>query len=267
MIRNPVVAGLFYPGSASSLRAQLKNYIKGGLTKEEILGLVSPHAGYMYSGSVAGAAISRIVVKDTFIIIGPNHTGLGQPFSIMAEGIWRTPLGEVEIDTVLARRILESSSHLKDDVVAHLEEHSIEVQLPFLQYIKPDIKIVPIVLAQGTGDIYKDIGGVIAKSIKDLNREAVIIASSDMNHYEPQEIAIEKDNKAIEAILQLDIDELLNRVAEFHISMCGYGPTASLIAACKALGATQAERVMHKTSGDVTGDYRSVVGYAGILIK
>jgi len=267
MIRNPVVAGMFYPGSASSIREQLGNFMDEGLPKEEVLGLVSPHAGYMYSGYVAGAVISRIVVKDTFIIIGPNHTGLGQPFSIMSEGIWRTPLGEVEIDTVLAKRILESSSHLKDDVVAHLEEHSIEVQLPFLQYIKTDIKIVPIVLAQGTGDIYKDIGGVIAESIKDLNREAVIMASSDMNHYEPQEIAIEKDNKAIEAILQLDIDELLNRVAEFHISMCGYGPTASLIAACKALGATQAELVLHQTSGDVTGDYRSVVGYAGILIK
>jgi AmmeMemoRadiSam system protein B len=267
MIRNPVVAGMFYPGSTSSLREQLENFIDEGLAKEEVLGLVSPHAGYMYSGYVAGAVISRIVVKDTFIIIGPNHTGLGQPFSIMSEGIWRTPLGEVEIDTVLARRVLESSSHLKDDVVAHLEEHSIEVQLPFLQYIKPDIKIVPIVLAQGTSDIYKDIGGVIAKSIKDLNREAVIMASSDMNHYEPQEIAIGKDNKAIEAILQLDIDELLNRVAEFHISMCGYGPTASLIAACKVLGATQAELVMHKTSGDVTRDYQSVVGYAGILIK
>jgi AmmeMemoRadiSam system protein B len=267
MIRQPVVAGMFYPGSASSLSMQLDSFLREDVVKEDVLGVISPHAGYMYSGQVAGAAISRVALKDTFVIIGPNHTGLGEPFSVIVEGIWRTPLGDVVIDSVLAERILEASQNLQDDAIAHMEEHSIEVQLPFLQYLKPDIKIVPIVLARGSGVEYKEIGHAVAEAINSVGRGVVVMASSDMNHYEPQHIAEEKDNKAIEAILRLDEDELLQRVGEFRISMCGYGPTICLISACKELGATSAELVMHQTSGDVTGDYRSVVGYAGILVK
>jgi hypothetical protein len=267
MIRNPVVAGHFYPGSPSALEAQIEGFIDEQAPKEEVMGLVSPHAGYMYSGPVAGAVISRIKFKDTFVIMGPNHTGLGQPFSIMTEGTWRTPLGEVEIDSELGKRILAASPHLKEDHVAHLEEHSIEVQIPFLQYFKPDVKIVPIVFAHSTGTTYKEIGKGIAKAVRDLNREVVIIASSDMTHYEPQEYANMKDNQAIEAILELNEDELLKRVEEFRITMCGYAPTVSLLSACKELGASKAELVRYQTSGDITGNYSSVVGYAGIIIK
>jgi AmmeMemoRadiSam system protein B len=267
MIRNPVVAGTFYPGSASLLKQKISEFIDEESAKEDVVGLVSPHAGYMYSGPVAGAVISRVSFKDTFVIMGPNHTGMGQPFSIMTEGIWKTPLGDVEIDAELASAILEASPTLRADHVAHLEEHSIEVQLPFLQYFEQDVKIVPVVIAKGTGDIYKEIGHGIAEACKSLGREAVIMASSDMNHYEPHHIANEKDSKAIEAILALDEEELLSRVAEFRISMCGYGPTVALLSACKAMGATRAELVSHQTSGDVTGDHHSVVGYAGILIK
>lgn len=267
MIRNPVVAGLFYPDSAPLLRQRIGEFIDEGAAKEDVLGLVSPHAGYMYSGHVAGAVISRVLFKDTFVIMGPNHTGMGQPFSIMAEGIWKTPLGDVEIDAELASAILEATPSLREDYIAHLEEHSIEVQLPFLQYFKPDVKLVPIILAKGTGDIYKEIGHGIAASCKRLGKEAIIMASSDMNHYEPHHIANDKDNKAIEAILALDEDELLSRVAESRISMCGHGPTAAMLSACKEMGATTAELVIHQTSGDVTGDHHSVVGYAGILIK
>jgi AmmeMemoRadiSam system protein B len=267
MIRHPVVAGQFYPGSPSLLEAQIKEFIDEQAPREDVIGLVSPHAGYIYSGPVAGAVISRIKFKDTFIIMGPNHTGLGQPFSIMTEGAWKTPLGEVEIDSALAKKILEAASPLKEDHVAHLEEHSIEVQLPFLQYFKKDVKIVPIVLAHAAGTAYKEIGEGIAKAITDLNREAVIMASSDMTHYEPQESASRKDTQAIEAILELNEDELLKRVEEFRITMCGYAPTVSLLCACKELGARQGELVRYQTSGDITGDYRSVVGYAGIIIK
>ena len=267
MIRYPVVSGQFYAGAATSLEEQIKEFIDEGIAKEEVLGLVSPHAGYIYSGPVAGAVISRIEFKDTFVIMGPNHTGLGQPFSIMTEGTWRTPLGEVEIDSALGKKILEASSHLKEDHIAHLEEHSIEVQLPFLQYFKPDVKIVPIVFSHASGVTLKEIGKGIAEAIKDLNREAVIMASSDMTHYEDQESANLKDNLAIEAILELNEDELLKRVAEYHITMCGYAPTVSLLSACKELGAGQAELVRYQTSGDITGDYRSVVGYAGIIIR
>ena len=267
MIRNPVVAGQFYPGTASQLEAMIEQLVDEKAVKEEVIGLVSPHAGYIYSGPVAGATISRIIFKDTFVIIGPNHTSLGKPLSIMTEGTWTTPLGEVEIDSELGKKLLSISNYLQEDHVAHLQEHSIEVQIPFLQYFKSDIKIVPIVLAYSSGDTYKEIGREIAQAVKELNKEVVIIASSDMTHYEPQETARKKDNQAIEAILDLNGDELLRRVEELNISMCGYAPVVSLISAARELGATGAELVRYQTSGDTSGDYSAVVGYAGILIK
>lgn len=262
MIRNPIVAGQFYPASASELKAMIE-----GMVKEEVIGLILPHAGYIYSGPVTAAVISRIKFKNTFIIMGPNHTGSGKPLSIMTEGVWKTPLGEVEIDSKLAKKILATSKHLQEDKTAHLYEHSIEVQLPFLQYFKPNFKLVPIVLAHASGDVYKEIGKEIAKAVKKLGRKVVIIASSDMTHYEPQESAQKKDVQAIEAILNLNEDELLKRVDELNITMCGYAPAVSLIVAAKELGATGTELVKYQTSGDVTGDYSAVVGYAGIIIK
>ncbi len=267
MIRNPVVAGQFYPASPSQLRAMIEAMVNEDAVKEEVIGLVSPHAGYIYSGPVAGAVTSRVKFKDTCIIMGPNHTGRGKPLSIMTQGTWRTPFGEVEIDSELGKEILALSRHLQEDTVAHEYEHSIEVQLPFIQYFKPDIKIVPIILAYASGAIYKEIGEEIARAVRELEREVVIIASSDMTHYEPQESAQRKDDKAIAAIIDLDADELLSRVDELDISMCGYAPTASLISAAKELGATEAELVSYQTSGDTSGDYSSVVGYAGIIIK
>jgi len=265
-VRNPVVAGQFYPGSAETLEAQVAAFVDVTGPKQDVVGLVSPHAGYMYSGPVAGAAISRVTFKDTFVIMGPNHTGMGQRFSIMTEGVWRTPMGDVEIDTELGRRILKASSHLREDEMAHLQEHSIEVQVPFLQYFKRDVRIVPIVFGPADGAAYKEIGHAIATAIRDVNREAVIMASSDMTHYEPQESANRKDEQAIDAILELNEDELLKRVEELRITMCGYAPTVSLLTACKELGATKAELVRYQTSGDVIGDYHSVVGYAGIIV-
>ncbi len=267
MIRNPVVAGQFYPGSPEQLRAMIKKMVDEKAPKEEVVGLVSPHAGYVYSGPVAGAIISRIKFKDTFIIMGPSHTGRGKPLSIMTEGTWKTPLGEVEIDAELAKKILAGSRYLEEDSHAHQFEHSIEVQLPFLQYFQPDIKLVPIILSYVPGAIYKEIGKELARAIKELNRGVVIIASSDMTHYESQESAQRKDNQAIEAMVKLDEDELLRRVRELDISMCGFAPAVSLLSAAKELGAGSAELVKYQTSGDTTGDYSSVVGYAGIIIK
>ena len=267
MIRNPVVAGQFYPASPDQLKSMIESMVDETAIKEDIIGLVSPHAGYIYSGPVAGAVLSKTKFKDTFIIMGPNHNGMGKPLSIMTKGTWQTPLGKVEIDSELGARILATSSHLEEDQIAHQYEHSIEVQLPFLQYFKKDIRIVPIMFAYSTDAAYKEIGKEIAKAIKDLNKEVVIIASSDMTHYEPQESAQYKDNQAIAAILDLNEDELLKRVDELNISMCGYAPTVSLISAAKELGATDAELVRYQTSGDITGDYSAVVGYAGLIIK
>ncbi len=266
MNRRPVVAGQFYPASPSQLRAIIGQLVDSNVARGDVIGLVSPHAGYVYSGPVAGAVISRIKFKDTFIIMGPNHTGMGKPLSIMTQGTWGTPLGEVEIDSELSKKILATSDNLQDDSSAHQHEHSIEVQLPFLQYFKKDIKIVPIVLAHSTGDIYKEVGKDIARAVNDLNREVVIIASSDMTHYEPQESALSKDTRAVEAMLDLNEDELLKRVDELAISMCGYAPVVSLISATKELGANGAELVKYQTSGDISGDYSSVVGYAGIIV-
>jgi AmmeMemoRadiSam system protein B len=266
-MRNPVVAGQFYPASASELKAMIKKMVNEKAEKEEVIGLISPHAGYIYSGPVAGAAISRIKFPETFIILGPSHTGSGRPFSIMTEGKWKTPLGEVEIDSELGKKLLASSTYLEEDKGAHLYEHSIEVQLPFLQYFKPDFKLVPIVLAYAGGAVYKEIGKALAKAIRESGKKVVIIASSDMTHYESQTSAQKKDTQAIEAILDLDEDELLKRIDEFNISMCGFAPAVSLIVAAKELGATGAELVKYQTSGDTTGDYSAVVGYAGIIIK
>ncbi len=266
MIRNPVVSGQFYPDSPDQLRAMIGGFVDEKAVKAEVVGLVSPHAGYIFSGPVAGAVISKVKFKDTFVIMGPNHTGRGKPLSIMTQGTWKTPLGEVEIDSELSKRILATSSHLQEDHVAHQYEHSIEVQIPFLQYFKTDIRLVPIMLAYSSLTTYKEIGKELAKAIKDLNKEVVIIASSDMTHYEPQESAQRKDTQAIEAILDLNEDELFRRVDELNISMCGYAPTVSLISAAKELGATGAELVRYQTSGDTTGDYSSVVGYAGVII-
>ena len=267
MVRNPIAAGQFYPASASQLEAMIGKLVDEKAEKEEAIGLVSPHAGYIYSGPVAAAVISRIEFKDTFIIMGPNHTGMGKPFSIMTEGTWRTPLGEVAIDSELGKRILAKSSYLQEDSLAHQYEHSIEVQLPFLQYFQPEVRLVPIVFAHGGAAAYKEIGKEIASAIKELGREVVIMSSSDMTHYEPHESAREKDTQAIDAIRELDEDELLKRVRELGISMCGYAPTVSLISAAKELGAGGAELVKYQTSGDASGDYSSVVGYAGIIIK
>jgi len=267
MNRQPVVAGQFYPASASQLRAMIGKMVDEEAEKEDVIGLIAPHAGYVYSGPVAGAVISRVKFKNTFIILGPNHTGRGKPLSITAKGKWRTPLGEVQVDAELAGHVLELTRHLQEDDAAHQYEHSIEVQLPFLQYFKPDIKIVPIALSFASFDAYREIGREIARAINDTKREAVILASSDMTHYEPHAVAARKDRQAIDAILSLDEDELLRRVEENNISMCGVAPVASLIVAAREMGATSAELVKYQTSGDTSGDYSAVVGYAGIIIK
>lgn len=267
MLRQPAVAGQFYPASAEELKKIIEGLVEPEAVKEDAIGLVMPHAGYTYSGSVAGATISKVRFKNTFIILAPNHTGLGKPFSIMTSGSWQTPLGKVNIDEKLAGRILKSSSHIKEDTEAHRLEHSIEVQLPFLQYFKKDVKIVPIMLSQADISVYKEIGVQIASAIRETGRGVVILASSDMSHYEPQAVAKEKDNLAINAILGLDEDELLKRVAEKGISMCGYAPVSCLIAAATELGANHAELVKYQTSGDTGGDYGLVVGYAGVILS
>ncbi|MGA2367412.1 MAG: AmmeMemoRadiSam system protein B [Dehalococcoidia bacterium] len=266
MIREAAVAGQFYPGWPDELKEMIQFMTGKETPKMDAIGVVSPHAGYIYSGPVAGAVFSRIKFKDTFILMGPNHRGMGKPFSIMTEGSWRTPLGDVQINTELAGAVLKASSNLKEDSLAHRYEHSLEVQVPFLQYFRRDVMIVPIVLSQADPSVYKEIGAALATALKATEAEAVIVASSDMTHYEPNERARSKDQKAIEAILDLDADELIERINKYDITMCGYAAAVSLITAAKELGASKTELVKYQTSGDTSGDYTSVVGYAGIII-
>jgi MEMO1 family protein len=267
MIREPAVAGQFYPDSPEKLRSMIKGMVDDKAEKVDAVGAILPHAGYVYSGAVTGATLSRIKFKDAFIIMGPNHTGVGKNFSIMTEGVWKTPLGDVAIDADLAKQLLSASKYLEEDASAQVYEHSIEVQLPFLQYFKNDIKIVPIVFSYAEGTVYEAIGKELAQAIRQSGRGIVMIASSDMTHYETQQSAKKKDSAAIDAILHLDGAELLKRVEEMGISMCGYAPALSLIAAARELGSNGVELVKYQTSGDVTRDYDRVVGYAGIIIK
>jgi AmmeMemoRadiSam system protein B/AmmeMemoRadiSam system protein A len=267
MLRNPYVAGYFYPGSAAEIKAMMAKFVDKNAPKEDVIGLLVPHAGYQYSGAVTGATVSRIKFKDTFIIMGPTHSGLGKPFSVWTEGTWKTPLGEVEIDAALAKQMVATSKYLEDDRRAHQEEHAVEVQLPFLQYIKPDVKIVPVILSGAPASAYKEIGRDIARAVRELKIEAIIMASGDMTHYEPHEVAKDKDMKAVEAMLALNEDELTQRYRRLNISMCAYGPVVTLMAAAKELGANSAELVKYLTSGDATGDFGAVVGYAGVIFK
>ncbi|MFH0764233.1 MAG: AmmeMemoRadiSam system protein B [Candidatus Omnitrophota bacterium] len=269
MNRNPVVAGQFYSGSKNALLKEVAGLVPEGMAREDAIGVVSPHAGYIYSGEVAAGVLGSIKPKAAYIILGPNHTGSGCRFALSPARIWKTPLGDVETDERLNLEIKKNCPLIKDDGLSHSHEHSIEVQLPILQYLNKNFKFVPIVISYAGLDVYRQIGKALAKSIKDLKleKDITIIASSDMTHYEPQEIAKSKDSAAIEAILKLDEGELFERVSSMHITMCGYGPALIMIAASKALGAKKARLVKYATSGDVSGDYSSVVGYAGIIIS
>ncbi|MFA5336139.1 MAG: AmmeMemoRadiSam system protein B [Candidatus Omnitrophota bacterium] len=265
MIRDPAVSGQFYPGTRQALQRELAKYLPNDKPSIDAIGLVSPHAGYAYSGAVAGAVLSCAKLKDTCVIIGPNHTGKGRPFSIMTEGTWRMPSGDCEIDSRLAKAILSGSSYLEEDAAAQRSEHSVEVQIPFLQALKPGVKIVPLVFSEADLRAYRSIGTHIAAAIKAAG-PATIIASSDMTHYEPHETAKRKDGKAIEAMLKLDEGALIRAVEELDISMCGYVPVCVMLAAAKELGAKNAKLVKYRTSGDVSGDLSAVVGYAGVAV-
>ena len=268
MTRNPAVAGQFYPDSEKTLTKQLGTMVDLSMKKESAIGVVSPHAGYIYSGYVAGAVLSSIKPRPVYVIMGPNHTGLGGPFSICSSDTWKTPLGEVRVNKKLASALSAGCPLIKEDETAHIYEHSIEVQLPFLQTIQKDFTFVPIVIGSNSLADFQEVGKAIAAAVKKLKMESdvTIIASSDMTHYEPQDRVEEKDKKAIAAILELDEKKLIDAVGKFDITMCGFGPVSTMLAASKALGAKEAKLIKYQTSGDTSGDFSSVVGYAGIII-
>jgi AmmeMemoRadiSam system protein B len=267
MIRQPIVAGQFYPDSPELLKRYLEQYIVRSKKKEQVLGAVCPHAGYVFSGGVAGAVYGKLVIPDTVVILGPNHTGIGDAFAVMDKGVWVTPLGKVEIEERLAALILNETQLFTPDISAHCYEHSIEVQLPFLQYLKGDFRFVPIVLSHTWYSNCELLGNALARAIRNFGQPVLVIASSDMTHYEPDKQARTKDKLAIDQILAMDPAGLYEVVHTNNITMCGIIPTTVMLVASKLLGAQKAELVRYATSGDISGDYGSVVGYAGIIVK
>jgi len=267
MVRNPVVAGTFYTIDALQLRQDLDNFTIRDCEKQPALGLVSPHAGYVYSGAVAGELYSKIKIPDTVIVLSPNHTGHGVPFSIWPGGYWRTPLGDVKVDEELVNELVNRCDLLEKDKEAHLYEHAAEVQLPFIQYFRPEVKIAVMVLSSDNIRDLKYIGVCLSEVIQKLCPNALVVASSDMTHHESQDSASRKDQIAINEILALDEDSLFQKVRDLHITMCGIYPAVVMLVCSKERGCRNAGLIRYATSGDVTGEYNQVVGYAGIIIN
>lgn len=278
--RAPAVAGMFYPDNAKELRALIDHSFRNqrvgpgrappsSTDKRKIYGIVSPHAGYVYSGAVAANGfyeVSSIDFQDV-IMVGPNHYGIGSWVAAMKDGTWETPLGEVQVNSQLAEKIAGRSSALGFDDYAHSRDHCLEVQLPFLQYIKQDFKIVPVVLISQRSDIAFELGNAISETImeKDILDSTMLLASSDFTHYESNSEAHRKDSELIKTILALDVNKFYAILERLNVSACGYGAIATMMVAARNLGATRGELLKYATSGDVTGDISAVVGYSSIV--
>jgi AmmeMemoRadiSam system protein B len=279
-IRRPVVASQFYEDDAEALKVQISDCFLHKLGPQKLpeinkhacprslVGLICPHAGYIYSGPVAASAFYELAQDgkpDTIVLLGPNHTGFGNGLSIMREGTWRTPLGDIEVDTKLADAILHETSLLDVDEIAHKYEHSIEVQLPFLQFLYGgDFKIVPICFLLQDFHSSVEVGRALTEALDSSN--TIVIASSDMTHYEPSKAAAAKDQTALKAVIALDSKGFYETVEKLNITACGYGPITALLTYANGLCAKSLLLSYHN-SGDVSGDYSSVVGYAAVSFK
>lgn len=267
--RKAAVAGFFYPAEASALKKQMDGFFGSLelLQAKKAFAIISPHAGTIYSGQTAADVFTKIKIPRKIFILSPNHTGNGAAISINAEGTWQTPLGEVKIDSALAKSFIKHCPWAEEDEAAHREEHSLEVQLPFLQYLKKDFEFVPLTLAHLSYEDCVILGKALSETIHECGEEVLIVASSDMNHYESHERTLKKDMFAIDPILKMDPKLLYEQVHEHDVSMCGIIPATITLIACKLLGAKQAELISHTTSGPVSGDYERVVGYASFIIS
>jgi AmmeMemoRadiSam system protein B len=267
MIRPPAVAGRFYPSDREELARQIREYISGAAQKSRAIACVAPHAGYAYSGPVAGAVYSALEVPARCILLGPRHYPQGQPMAILTQGGFQTPFGEAQIDAAMASELSRACPLLREDAVAHAREHSLEVQLPFLQQIARNFRFVPVVLATDRYGAMEDLGHAVAQVVKAQSEPVLVIASSDMNHYESDDVTRVKDQRAIARILALDPRGLYDTVRNEGITMCGYAATVATLVAARELGAKEGTLVRYGTSGDVTGDLNEVVGYAGIILR
>lgn len=265
-MRQPAVAGQFYPLHPEYLEDELKRCFEGlEIRERNILGAVCPHAGYVYSGKVAAHVYAALPRANTYVLFGPNHTGYGSPVSVSID-TWKTPLGTLEVDRELAKGL--SGSIIDTDELGHRYEHSIEVQLPFLQYrFDQDFKILPICLGMQDEETAVEVGNLVASLVSKSNKRVVFIASSDFTHYQPANLAREVDNEIIEAILNLDVPGIYERLYRKDASVCGYGPISAMLTASKKLGANRAELLNYSNSGEISGDMDAVVGYAAIIVE
>jgi MEMO1 family protein len=268
-LRQPAVAGRFYPRHPDELRSEALAYLRVADDQQPCLraiGCIAPHAGYMYSGHVAGAVFARMEIPQRCVVLCPNHTGVGRALAIMSEGAWATPLGEVPIDDELAGALKQQCPLLQEDAAAHRAEHGAEVELPFLLLRQPKLKFVPIALGTAQFEPLEQLGNALAQAVAGQKDRVLIVASSDMNHYESDAVTRAKDHRAIARILSLDPRGLYDVVTQQAISMCGFGPAVAMLTAARQLGAKSAELVKYATSGDVSGDRDMVVGYAGVIV-
>lgn len=266
-IRNPAVAGSFYPGSLRELDRVVRSFTRDDPARVAAKGIVVPHAGFVYSGSVAGEVFSRVRIPSRHLIFCPNHSGTGAEAAIMGKGSWRMPWGDVPIDEDLASRLAGASSILREDPSAHRDEHSLEVQLPFLRRFQPDFRFVPVALGRLSIEECRSLGEAAAGVLQEEAEPVLLIASSDMSHYLSDAEARSKDRKAVDAMLALDPEVLYRTVRAERISMCGVVPATVVLFAVRSLGATSARLVRYATSGEVSGDPDRVVGYAGLLFS
>lgn len=266
MIRQPAVANQFYTGNPDHLRMELSRMMPVSLHPEPAIGIIAPHAGYVYSGGCAGAVYGVVEIPQTVIILGPNHHGIGAAAALYPDGEWLTPLGRVPIESRLSSLIHHHSSIVDVDSRAHLHEHSLEVQVPFIQYRRPDVSIVPLCLGFGDFSSCRELGEGIANAIREFGETVLIIASSDMTHYESADAAKIKDEVALDRALALDPEGLLAVCRAQRITMCGVVPATVMLVAALSLGATNARLVRYTNSGETSGDYRQVVGYAAVTV-
>lgn len=268
MIRQPVVAGHFYPAGAKELEWSLDFSLREETDTPRVRakGCLVPHAGYLYSGRVAGAVYRRIELPSRFILVGPRHFPAGQPMAIVSEGEWLTPLGPARIDRELAADLKRACPLLREDPVAHQREHALEVHLPFLQKLAGDFRFVPVALGTNVLAALEELGDAIAQVASAQSEPPLVLASSDMNHYESDSLTRRKDQFAIEKILELDPRGLFDVVHQHDISMCGFAAAVTMLFAAVRQGATGAKLASYATSGDVTGDREAVVGYAGVVV-
>ena len=280
MIRKPAVAGYFYESDEKLLKERIKwcynHPIGPGRIPEKlgdkrsIKGLISPHAGYEFSEPITTFSYLELTedgLPETVLILCPNHTGMGSGLSTMTEGAWQTPLGEVPIDTEFASQLVDNYPLLDDEPSAHVQEHSCEVQLPFLQELGQDFKLVPICMMMQDLETSQELGGVIASTAHQLGQDLVVIASTDFTHQMPHKVAVAQDKKILEAIESFDEQEMFNRIISNNVTMCGYGPVATTMAASKAMGAHSAKILKYATSGDTSGNYTAVVGYGSAVFR